>query len=228
MSAKITIKNEPLSQDVKPPSIPNKQNKCFHKIIKKTLETWEENNSAYLNEECIVTFNKKHTDTLCGRTRTRPQETLEFILNKQMETLSFSPPINLFEEGKCFLGLTSFQATNSVFNETNENNSFSLTKPGFWSSRGGAASRNRQWECLALRAQNDFELHVEEVRKRGNERKIGDKECKLSDFDNRGNDMIEELKTLECEDLENMVFGMELTYSEIENILDWNIVMHQL
>ena len=43
-------------------------------------------------------------------------------MKKQMETFSFNIPINLVEEGKCLLGVTSFEATNSVFNITNENN----------------------------------------------------------------------------------------------------------
>ena len=57
---------------------------------------------------------KKHTDTLIERRQTKPQETLEFKLNKQMPIFIFSPPINLFEEGKWLLGVTSFECTNSV------------------------------------------------------------------------------------------------------------------
>ena len=33
-------------------------------------------------------------------TKTKPQETLEFKMNKQMQTFSFNPPINLSEEEK--------------------------------------------------------------------------------------------------------------------------------
>ena len=43
---------------------------------------------------------KKHTDTLIEQTKTKPQETLEFIMNKQMQNCSFSPPMNLVEEDK--------------------------------------------------------------------------------------------------------------------------------
>ena len=43
---------------------------------------------------------KKHTDTLFQQTKTKPQETLEFKMNKQMQIFSFLPPINLVEEGK--------------------------------------------------------------------------------------------------------------------------------
>ena len=41
---------------------------------------------------------QKHTDTLIEQTKTKPQETLEFKLNKQMDTFSFFIPINLPEE----------------------------------------------------------------------------------------------------------------------------------
>ena len=63
-------------------------------------------------------LNKKHKEVLIDRTKTRPQETLDFEMNKQIETFSFSPTINLFEEGKWLLGVTSFEATNSVVNIT--------------------------------------------------------------------------------------------------------------
>ena len=81
---------------------------------------------------------KKHTDTLIRQTKTKPQETLEFKMNKQMQTFSFNPPINVYEEGKWLLAKTSFETTNLVFNITNENNSFSFTTPGHWFSGGGA------------------------------------------------------------------------------------------
>ena len=52
----------------------------------------------------------------------KPQETLEFKMIRSRQTISLNPPINLVEEGKWLLGVTSFQCTNSVFNITNENN----------------------------------------------------------------------------------------------------------
>ena len=66
------------------------------------------------------------------QTKTKPQETLEFKMNRQMQTFSFNPPINLVEEGKWLLGVSSFEFTNSVFNIRDENNSFSITIPGHW------------------------------------------------------------------------------------------------
>ena len=52
-----------------------------------------------------------------------------------MENFSFSPPIKLVEEGKWLLGVTLFDCTNSVFNITDENNSFSFNILGHWNSK---------------------------------------------------------------------------------------------
>ena len=78
---------------------------------------------------------KKHTDTLIQHTKTKSQETLEFRMSKPTQTFSFNPPINLVEEGKWLLGVSSFQCTNSVFNITNENNSFSIIIPGHYQNK---------------------------------------------------------------------------------------------
>ena len=84
-----------------------------------------------MNNESLLSI-KKHTITLIEQTKTKPQETVEFEMNKQMQTFSFNPPINLLDEVKWLLGVTSFECTNSVFNKTDENNSFSITIPGHW------------------------------------------------------------------------------------------------
>ena len=51
-----------------------------------------------MNSELLLLI-KKHTDLLIQQTKTKPQETLEFKKSKQTQTFSFSPPINLLEEG---------------------------------------------------------------------------------------------------------------------------------
>ena len=65
-----------------------------------------------------------------------------------------------------------------------------------------------------------LELHVNEVRQRGNKLKIGDKEYKLSDFDNQKYEIIEELKKAKYKDLRDLVYRMQLTYDEIIDVLD--------
>ena len=52
-----------------------------------------------------------------------------------MQTFSFSPPINLVEEGKWLLAVSSFECTISAFNITNENNLFSIILPGHYQNK---------------------------------------------------------------------------------------------
>ena len=160
---------------------------------------------------------KKHTDTLIENTKTNPQETLEFKMDKQMQTFSFNPPINLVEEGKWLLGVSSFECTNSVFNITNENNSFSIILPGHYETEFAEKIIDDLNKLLELKS---LELHVEEVRKRGNIIKIGDKEYNLSEFDNQRYEIIEELKKVKYNDLEDLVYRMRLSYDEITDIFD--------
>ena len=136
---------------------------------------------------------KKHTDTLIEQTKTKPQETLEFKMNKQTQTFLFSPPINIFEEGKWLLGVSSLECTNSVFNINNENNSFSIIIPGHYQTESAEKTIDELNNLLELRS---LELHVKEVRRRGNKIKIGHNEYKLSDFDNQKNEILEELKNV--------------------------------
>ena len=123
---------------------------------------------------------KKHTDTLIEQTKTKPQETLEFKMNKQMQTFSFNPPINLVEEDKWLLAVSSLECTNSVFNITDENNSFSIILPGHYQNESDEKTIDNLNKLLELKS---LELHVEEVKKRGNKIKIANKEFKFSDFD---------------------------------------------
>ena len=132
-----------------------------------------------MNNELLLLM-KKHTDTLIEQTKTKPQETLQFKMNKQMQTFSFNPPINLLEEGKWLLAVSLSECTNSVFNITNENNSFSIIIPGHYQTESAEKMSNDLNKLLELKS---LELHVEQVRKRGNKTKIGYNEYKLSDFD---------------------------------------------
>ena len=160
---------------------------------------------------------KKHTDTLIEQTKTSPQETLEFKMNKQMQTLSFNPPINLIEEGKWLLAVSLFECTNSVYNITNENNSFSIIIPGHYQTEFAEKTIDELNKLLELKS---LELHVAEVRKRGDKIKVGDYEYKLSDFDTHKNEILEKLKNAKYNDLKDLVYRMQLTYNEIIDILD--------
>ena len=134
---------------------------------------------------------KKHTDTLIEQTKTKPQETLEFKVDKLSQFFSFNPPINLIEKNKWLLAVSSFEFTNSVFNITDENNSFSIIIPSHYQNKTDEKTINDLNKLLEF---NSLELHVNELRKRGKKIKIGDNENKLSDFDNQKHEILEELK----------------------------------
>ena len=159
---------------------------------------------------------KKHTDTLIEQTKTKPQETLEFKMIKQMQTFSFNPPINLFEEGKWLLAVSSFECTNSVFNITNENNSFSIIVPGHYETESAEKTINELNKLLELRSQNGIELHVE-VRKKG---LILINDYSLSSLGMFKDEILEDLKNAKFNDLEDMVYRFQLKYDEVMDILD--------
>ena len=85
----------------------------------------------------------------------------------------------------------------SVLNITDENNGFSITVEGNWSSRGGAEAINKLQKLLQLGSKNYIKVHVEEDRKGRNQTKIGDEEHKLSDLDTRKEEIVEELENAE-------------------------------
>ena len=132
-----------------------------------------------MNNELLFLI-KKHTDTLIENTKTKPQETLAFKMNKQMQTFSFNPPINLVEEGKWPMTVSSLGCTNSVFNISNENNSFSIIIPGHYQNKSDEETIAYLNNLLELKS---LESHVEVVGIKGDKIKIGGKEYKLSDFD---------------------------------------------
>ena len=171
-----------------------------------------------MNNELLLLI-KKHTDTLIQQTRTKPQETIEFKMNEQRQTFSFSPPINLVEEDKWLLSISSLECTNSVFNLTDDNNSFSINIPAHWETEFADKIIDDLNRLLNLKT---LDLHVNEVRKRGNITKIGDKEYKLSDFDNQKYEILQELKNVKYNDLADLLYRMQLTYDEIIDVLDLN------
>ena len=169
-----------------------------------------------MNNELLLLI-KKHTDTLIQQTKTKPQETLEFKMNNQKQTFSFNPPIYLGEEGKWLLGVSSFECTNCVFSITNENNSFSIIVPGHYEAESAQKTIDELNKLLELRSQNGIELHVEQVRKKG---LILINDYSLSSLGMFKSEILEELKNVKFNDLEDMVYRFQLTYDEIIDILD--------
>ena len=64
-----------------------------------------------MNNELLLLI-KKHTDTLIKQTKTKPQETLDFKMNRQRQIFLFNSLIILIEEDKWLLALSSFECTN--------------------------------------------------------------------------------------------------------------------
>ena len=155
---------------------------------------------------------KKHTNTLIQQTKTKPQETLEFKLVRSKQTFSFNPPINLVDEGKWLSRVSSLECTYSVFNITNENNSFSINIPGHYETEFAEKIINDPNKLLELKS---LEVHVEEVKIRRNNLKIGDNEYKLSDFDTQKNEILKYLKHAKYNDLEDLVYRMRLSHDDI-------------
>ena len=109
---------------------------------------------------------EKHTDTSIEQTKAKPQETLDFKMNKQTQTFAFNPPIRLVEDSKWFLAVDSIECTISGFKKTNSNKSFSFSIPGHWESKSAEKTIDELNKLLELRPENDFELHTEQVRKK--------------------------------------------------------------
>ena len=113
--------------------------------------------------------------------------------------------------------MSSLECTNSVLNITNENNSFSIIVPGHYQNNSDEKTIDELKKLLELKS---LELHVDEVRKRESEVKRGNNEYKLSDFDTQKNEILEKLKNVKYNDLEDLVYRMQLTYDEIIDIVD--------
>ena len=169
-----------------------------------------------MNNELLLLI-KKHTDTLIEQTKTKPQETLEFKMNKQIQTFSFNPPMNLLEEGKWLLAVSSFECTNSVFNITDENNSFSIIIPGHYQNKSDEKTIDELKKLLELRSENGIELHVEQVREKG---LILINGYSLSSLGMFKDEILEDSKNAKFNDLEDMVYRFQLTYDEIIDIID--------
>ena len=138
-----------------------------------------------------------------------------------MQWFSFSPPIN-FSVKKWFLGVTSFECTNSVFNITDENNSFSITTPSHWESESAEKTTDELKKLLELKSRNVIELDVEQVRKKGVSSKNN---YSLSSLGTFKSEILEEMKCSEYKDLEDLVYRFQLTYDEIKDILDQKYIV---
>ena len=100
--------------------------------------------------------------------------------------------------------------------------SFSISIPGRWRIPNNLEDEiiDKLKDLLKLNSRNDIELHVEQIRKRGNDIKINSKDFSSSDFDSSKKQILEELKSANHHDIEDLLYRMELTYDEIMDVLD--------
>ena len=136
---------------------------------------------------------------------------------KQMQTISFNPLINLLEEGKWLLAVSSFECTNSVYSITNDNISLSLNIPNHYQTESAEKTIDELNKLLELRSQNGTELHVEQVRIEG---LILINDYSLSSLGMFKDEKLEELKNAKDNDLEDLVYRIQITYEEIIDKLD--------
>ena len=93
--------------------------KFFRKIIlKENIYTYTTKNQ----ENELLLFNTKNTDTFIEQTQPKRQETLEFERTKPPETFSFGVPLN--SEGIWVIGLSSLEVYNSFFTINDKNDKF--------------------------------------------------------------------------------------------------------
>ena len=74
-------------------------------------------------EDLLLSITKS-CQTLIEQTHRKPEETLEFKMNKSKQTFHFKPPIQVKEDW--MIGLTDLEVYNSIFNITAENNKFEI------------------------------------------------------------------------------------------------------
>ena len=88
-----------------------------------------------------------------------------------MQIFSFNPPKKSSEQDKWLPSVSSFEATKSVFNMTDENKSFSISMPGHRNSKPAEKTFDALNKLITLTSENDIELRVGEVRKRGQQKR---------------------------------------------------------
>ena len=66
----------------------------------------------------------KNCETLIEQTHRKPEEILEYKMDKPRETFHFKPPIQI--QGDWMIGLTNLELYNSIYNITEKNNNFEI------------------------------------------------------------------------------------------------------
>ena len=96
--------------------------------------------------------------------------------------------------------MSSLECTNSIFNITDDNNSFSIIIQGHYKNESDEKTIDELNKLLELRSQNSIELHVEQVRKKGF---VLINDYSLSSLGMFKDEILEELKNVKYNDLED-------------------------
>ena len=75
------------------------------------------------NESLLLSIAKSNQE-IVENTHSKPQESLEFKINKQKESFSFDVPLELPEQW--MMGVTSLEVYNTVYNITEKNNKLQI------------------------------------------------------------------------------------------------------
>ena len=125
-----------------------------------------------------------------------------FLLQKYEQIFINTKSLNQYPNIKI---QTSDEATNSIFNTTDENNNFSISTPNHWNTEDGEALITKLNKLLELRSENDIELHDKEVEKESSRIQMENGGYKLSGFDYFKIEILSELKRVNYRDLEDIV-----------------------
>ena len=97
---------------------------------------------------------------------------------------------------------------------------FQLQHQVNWTPEHGEETFDWLSKFLKLWSENDIELHVKEVEKRGTRIEIKNSGWNLAGFDHFKSEILTKIKAVKYSDPEDMVCQMGLTYDEIANVLD--------
>ena len=94
--------------------------------------------------------------------------------------------------------MSSFECIYSVYNITKRNNSFSIIIPGHYQNKSDVTTIDKLNKLIEYKS---LDIHVELVREKGHQIKIGDKKYKISDFDTQKDELLKQLKNAKNNDL---------------------------
>ena len=181
---------------------------------------------TYDKKEYLLLNIAKSNQEIVENTLSKPQETLEFKMNKQKESFSFDIPLELPE--KWMMGVTSLEVYNTVYNITEKNNKLKILL--------------KDEQLKSLNVDTQLVMNVEYLYKISNEEKINtfmvdsyskNKKLTRKDFDQLKKIIIQINQNIKDKTIIIPEFGIENDFVEIElppgvyELVDINKIMKQ-